>query len=167
MTFLSRSTLAKVAVGKNRDCIRAATCIFNLGPFVCQPCQFVMLRIVIRNIHVHTLHRNRKNIPCELLSERTLGTCYTSPYVQLQQSMTFVILILSLTSVTTADIIPEWIWMENGQLVELSEKDLNQLQAEYGSLQAEYGSLQAEYGSLQEEYGSLQEEHGSLQADSD
>ena len=82
----------------------------------------------------------------------------TSPYVQLQQSMTFVILILSLTSVTTADIIPEWIWMENGQLVELSEKDLNQLQAEYGSLQAEYGSLQAEYGSLQEEYGSLQEE---------
>ena len=78
MTFLSRSTLAKVAVGKNRDCIRAATCIFNLGPFVCQPCQFVMLRIVIRNIHVHTLHRNRKNIPCELLSERTLGTCYQS-----------------------------------------------------------------------------------------
>jgi len=37
--------------------------------------------------------------------------------------------------VTTADIIPEWIWKEIGQLLELSEKDLKQLQADYGSLQ--------------------------------
>lgn len=50
MTFLSRPSMTKVDVGKNRDCIRAATCIFNLGPFVCQPRQFVMLRIVIQNI---------------------------------------------------------------------------------------------------------------------
>ena len=66
MTFLSRPSMAKVDVGKNRDCIIAATCIFNLGPFVCQPCQFVMFRVVIRNIvymYMYTRHRNRKIFP--------------------------------------------------------------------------------------------------------
>ena len=58
--------MAKVDVGKNRDCIIAATCIFNLGPFVCQPCQFVMFRVVIRNIvymYMYTRYRNRKIFP--------------------------------------------------------------------------------------------------------
>ena len=45
------------------------------------------------------------------------------------------------TSVTTADIIPEWKWKEIGQLLELSEKDLKQLQAEYGSPQADSDQL--------------------------
>ena len=70
---------------------------------------------------------------------------------------------------TTADVIPEWIWKEIDQLLELSENDLRQLQEEYGSPQSspqeEYGSPQEEYGSPQEEYDSPQEEYGSLDSD--